>query len=146
MRILILSYSLHIVYSDTETRVIKPNIILWNRWRKGQAFMFEIEIEIEKKWRPASSLFKALLHHAGKGVARRKLQKTTRVYIKERTKQREHLNGEIAGLDKLLKEGSIDEDIYSRLKKLLEIGYEQKRRETREMYGFAKKPDADKAG
>ena len=108
--------------------------------------MFNKKDEIEKKWRPASSSLKALFHYAGKEeVAQRKLQKTRRAYLKERTKQREHLNGEIARLDKLLKEGSIDKDIYPRLKKLLEIGYEQKRRETREMYGFVKKLDADKA-
>ena len=108
--------------------------------------MFNRKDEIGKKWRPASSPFKALFHCAEKEeIAHRKLQKTRRAYIKERTKQQEHLNGEIAGLDKLLKEGSIDEDMYPRLKKLLEIGYEQKRRETREMYGFVKKLDADKA-
>ena len=112
---------------------------------RSRLFMFNEKDKIEKKWRPASSRFKALLHYAGEEAAQRKLQKTRRAYLKERTKQREHLNWEIARLDKLLKEGSIDEDIYPRLKKLLEIGYEQKRRETREIYGFVKKLDADKA-
>jgi hypothetical protein len=97
--------------------------------------MFNKRGEIDHKWRPTSSAFKALFHFAGKEEnAQRKLQKTRRAYIKERTKQREDLNTEIAGLDKLLKEGYI----HVRLKKLLEIGYEQKRQETREKYGFAK--------
>jgi hypothetical protein len=108
--------------------------------------MFNRKDETEKKWRPASSPFKALFHSAGKEeLAQRKLQKSRRAYLKERTKQREHLDWEFARLDKLLKEGSIDEDIYPRLKKLLEIGYEQKRRETREMYGFVEELDDNKA-
>ena len=107
--------------------------------------MFNKKDETDHKLRSASPSFRALFHYVGKEEsAHRKLQKTRRAYIKERTKQREHLNGEIAGLDKLLKEGSIDEDIYPRLKKLLEMGYEQKRRETREMYGFVEELDADK--
>jgi uncharacterized protein YecT (DUF1311 family) len=101
--------------------------------------MFNKRGEIDHKGRPASSAFKALFHFARKEEnAQRKLQKTRRAYIKERTKQREDLNTEIAGLDKLLKEGYIHKDIHVRLKKLLEIGYEQKRQETREKYGFAK--------
>ena len=109
--------------------------------------MFNKKNEIEQKWRPPSSPFKALLHYVGnEETSQRKLQKTRRAYIKERAKQREHLNGEIARLDKLLKEASIDNDIYPRLRKLLEIGYEQKRRETREVFGFINKIDADKTG
>jgi hypothetical protein len=101
--------------------------------------MFTKKDEIDHKWRPASSPFKALLHYARKEeIAHRKLQKTRHAYIKERIEQREHLNREVAGLDKLLKENSIDEDTCARLKKLLEIGYEQKRQETREKHGFMK--------
>jgi hypothetical protein len=108
--------------------------------------MFNKKDEINHKWRPASSPFKALLHYAKKEeIAHRKLQKTRRAYIKERIKQREHLNREFAGLDKLLKENSIDEDTRARLKKMLEIGYEQKRQETREKYGFIKNLDANRA-
>ncbi len=101
--------------------------------------MFNKKNQIDHIWRSASSPFKALLHYARKEeIADRKLQKTRRGYVKERIKQREHLNGEIAGLDKLLKENSIDEDTHARLGKVLEIGYEQKRQETREKYGFTK--------
>jgi hypothetical protein len=81
--------------------------------------------------------FKSLFHHSEKeAVARRKLQKTRRAYIKERLKEREHLNREISDLDRLLKENSIDEYTYTRYKKLLEMGYERKRQQTRERYGF----------
>ena len=103
--------------------------------------MFNKKDDLNNRWHTLSSLFKALFHYAEKEeIAHRKLQKTKRTYIKERIKQQEHLNTEIAGLDKLLKESSIDEDTHARLKKLLAIGYEQKRQETREKYGFIKKP------
>src|SRR3989337_3141639 len=108
MLILILGYSLHIIYSDTEIRVIKQNITCVVVGERSRLFMFNKKDEIGKKWRPASSPFKALFHCAEKEeIAHRKLQKTRRAYIKERTKQQEHLNGEIAGLDKLLNEGDI---------------------------------------
>jgi hypothetical protein len=107
--------------------------------------MFNKKNEIENKWRIGSSPFKVSFHIAEKEVGIHcKLQKVKREYIKEREKRREYLNGEITRLDRLLKEGSIDEDMYPRLKKLLEIGYEQKRRETREMYGFVNKLVAEK--
>jgi len=59
-----------------------------------------------------------------------------RSYIKERTKQKEHLNTQIAHLDKLLKHNSIDENMHARYEKLLEINYEKEREETRTKYGF----------
>ena len=65
-----------------------------------------------------------------------KLRKNKHAYSKERNKQREHLNKEIAGVNKLLKEGSISQDIHSRYLKMLEIGYAQKIQETRDRYGF----------
>jgi len=103
--------------------------------------MFNRKHEIDNKRLPASTRLKTLFHYAEKEEnAYRKLQKTRQAYIKERTKQREHLTREIASLDRLLKESSIDEDIYVRLKKLLEMGNEQKRQETREIFGFTKKP------
>ncbi len=59
-----------------------------------------------------------------------------RSYLKERRKQREYLNSQIAHLDKLLDNASIGEDTYVRSKKLLRMNYEQKREATREKYGF----------
>jgi uncharacterized protein YfbU (UPF0304 family) len=66
-----------------------------------------------------------------------KLQKTWRSYLKERHEQHQRLSKEFSRLDILLKENSIDESTYERLKKLLETGYEQKRQEIRLKYGFA---------
>lgn len=101
--------------------------------------IFLCRSEIGQKWRQTSLPFKALFHHAEKeDIARRKLQKTRRAYIKERQKEREHLSREISALERLLKENSIDDYTYARYKKLLEMGYEQKRQQTRERYGFIK--------
>ena len=66
----------------------------------------------------------------------RKLKKLRRSYIEERTKQRDHLNEEIRGLTKLLKENSIDQETFRRLKKILEISYGEKREKTRKNHGF----------
>lgn len=98
--------------------------------------MFKKKDEIFSKWRP--SAFKSLSTIAKKETKAKqpKLKKIRHVYAKERTKQREHMNSEVAYVDKLLEEGSIDEDIHARYKKLLEMGYAEKRQETREKYGF----------
>jgi hypothetical protein len=66
----------------------------------------------------------------------RKLEKRKRSYFKERLHQRQHLSEEFSRLCKLLKENSIDESTFQRLKALLEMGYKQKRQETRIKYGF----------
>jgi hypothetical protein len=63
-------------------------------------------------------------------------RKKKSAYAKERTKQRENLNKEIAGLGKLQELGSISADTCNRYTKILEIGYSQKRMQTREKYGF----------
>ncbi len=67
----------------------------------------------------------------------RKLRNKRHAYTKERIKQREHLNKEIACVNKLRKEGSISKDIHARYLKMLEIGYAQKIQETRDKHGFA---------
>jgi uncharacterized protein YfbU (UPF0304 family) len=76
---------------------------------------------------------KAVLFNSSSG----KLQKIWRSYLKERCKQHQSLSKEFSRLDMLLKENSIDESTYERLKKLLETGYEQTRQEIRLKYGFA---------
>jgi hypothetical protein len=68
---------------------------------------------------------------------KRKLEKLRRSYIKERTEQRDHLNEEIRGLTKLLREDSIDQETFERLKKILEISYSEKREKTRKDHGFS---------
>jgi hypothetical protein len=67
----------------------------------------------------------------------RKMQKIRRSYLKERCEQHQKLNEESSRLDMLLKEESIDESTYERLKKLLKMGYEHKRQMTRRKYGFS---------
>jgi uncharacterized membrane protein YheB (UPF0754 family) len=61
----------------------------------------------------------------------RAMQKAIRAYVEERTKQRKKFDIEIAKLDKLLKERSIDEDVHARFSKVLEMAYEQKWQEER---------------
>lgn len=98
------------------------------------------------KWRSGLSPLKALINYTKKEeITHRKLQKIIRAYIKERIEQQEHLNIEVAGLNKRLKENSIDEDTHARLNNMLEIVYEQKRQETIEKYGFTKNANADTA-
>lgn len=95
--------------------------------------------EISERRSQASLPFKGLSRHFEKeDAAQRKLQKTKRAYIKERLREREHLNKEISALDSLLKEESIDDSTYARYKKLLEMSYQRKRQQTREKYGFIK--------
>jgi len=99
--------------------------------------MIDKKGKMNDKWRSALSPFEALLNYAKKEeIAHRKLQKTRRAYTKERTKQRERLNREVAGLDRLMQDKSIDEDTHARLNKILKIVYEQKLQETRKKYGF----------
>lgn len=102
----------------------------------GGVFIFNKKNEILSKWHPSSN-FTALFKITKKETkTQRKLQKAKKAYAKERNKQREHLNKELVGVNKLFEEGSISEDIQIRYKKMLEIGYAQKLRETREKYGF----------
>ena len=70
----------------------------------------------------------------------RKLQKTRQDYSKERRRQQDYMKNEVDRLDKLLDKGSINEDIHTRYKKILEIDYEKKRLEIREKYGFKTNP------
>jgi hypothetical protein len=101
--------------------------------------IFLCRSEIAQEWRQASLKFKASSHHFEReATAGRKLRKTRQAYVRERLKEQEHLNSEISSLDRLLKENSIDKYTYARYKKLLKMGYEQKRQQTRERYGLIK--------
>jgi len=98
--------------------------------------MFKKKDEISSKCRP--SPFKSLFTITKREAKANKpeLKKIRRVYAKERTKQLEHMKNEVTYINKLLEEGSIDENTYARYKKLLEMVYVEKRQETREKYGF----------
>ena len=99
--------------------------------------MFDKKWKIEPRKVLETSLFKISFNFTRTEKTReRNLQKKRRSYLKERTKQKEHLNSQIAHLEKLLSDKSINEDTYTRLKKLLEMSYEQEREATREKHGF----------
>ena len=98
--------------------------------------MFKKKDKIFGKLRPSASKSIFTIAEKRAKANQPKLEKIRRVYAKERTKQLEHMNNEIAGINKLLEEGSIDENTYARYKMLLEMGYAEKRQETRKKYGF----------
>lgn len=62
-----------------------------------------------------------------------------RTFKKELLKERERLDRNMAALDKLLKENSIDDQTHERYKKILQMSYEQKRQQSRTKFRFAKK-------
>jgi hypothetical protein len=70
-------------------------------------------------------------------ISSRKLKKKKLSYFKERREQYQNLKKEFLRLDMLLHENSIDESTYERLKKLVRMGYEQKRQETMLKHGFS---------
>ena len=99
--------------------------------------MFYKKWKIEPKKVSKTSQFEASFNFAStEKTTERNVKEKRRSYLKERTKQKEHLSSQIAHLDRLLKDNSIDWDTYVRYKKLLEMNYEQKREETREGHGF----------
>lgn len=63
--------------------------------------------------------------------AKRRALKIIRLYVNETKKQHKHHSDDIAHLNLLLKEKSIDKETYNRMKKLLEMSYEQKREDAR---------------
>jgi len=65
-----------------------------------------------------------------------KLRNKKNAYRKERARQKKHLNKEIAIVNKLFRDGSISEDIHLRYLRMLDMGYEQKIKETRNKFGF----------
>jgi len=63
--------------------------------------------------------------------AQRRLKNVMRSYIKKRKKQQETLSRELAKLDEIRNNKSIDEITYERLKHILEANFEQKLEEAR---------------
>jgi hypothetical protein len=70
----------------------------------------------------------------------RKVQKemhnARRLYVEERARQQGHLRDELANLNTLLIDQTIDKETWKRYKKLLEIGYENEKKLTKVKYGF----------
>jgi hypothetical protein len=62
-------------------------------------------------------------------IARRKTKKLMQSYIKEKAKQKALVNKELANLNELLENNSIDEDTHERLKKLLMMTHKKEQGE-----------------
>jgi len=91
--------------------------------------------------------FSKLFHRVKKETnSLQKLRRKRIAYSKERVNQREILNKELAAVDMLLEKGSISDDIHTRYRKMLEIGYAQKLQKTREKFGFANSEVAKEHG
>jgi len=99
--------------------------------------MFSRKRGVSEKSHSSSQSPKLLTNYKKEAKLWGKLRNNRRAYLEERKKQREHLDKEIAGVNKLLKEGLISKDIHSRYLKMLEMGYAQKIQETRDKHGFA---------
>jgi len=69
-------------------------------------------------------------------ISRRKTKKLVQSYIKEKAKQRELMNKELANLEKLLENKSIDKNTCERLKKVLVVMNEKKKGETMDLLNY----------
>ena len=79
-------------------------------------------------------LVASVYYYANKGdIAKRKTKKFIQAYIKERARQQKAMNKELAKIDKLLENKSIDEEAYERLKNVLIVMNEKKREETMDL-------------
>jgi len=96
--------------------------------------MFNNRIEIQKQstW----NLKNFFSRQSNEELAKRKLEKMRHSYTKERQKQREHFDEELARTNDLLKSESIDEETHERYHRLLKWGYNLQREETRKKFGL----------
>jgi Na+-transporting NADH:ubiquinone oxidoreductase subunit NqrC len=74
-------------------------------------------------------------------IARRKTKKLVQAYIKEKAKQRQAMNKEIAKIDKLFENKSIDKETCERLKNVLTVMKEKKRGETKDIFEYVANND-----
>ncbi|HLE75147.1 MAG TPA: regulatory signaling modulator protein AmpE [Candidatus Bathyarchaeia archaeon] len=76
-------------------------------------------------------LVASVYYYANKGeIARKKTKKFIQACIKEKAKQQEAMNKELAKIDKLLENKSIDKETCERLKNVLIVMNTKKREET----------------
>jgi hypothetical protein len=69
-----------------------------------------------------AGLVAAVYYYANReDIAKKKTKKLVKAYIKERAKQKETMNKELAKIDKLFEEKSIDEETCERLKNVLVV-------------------------
>jgi uncharacterized membrane protein YraQ (UPF0718 family) len=71
-------------------------------------------------------------------ITRRKTKKLVQAYIKEKAKQQEAVNNELAKIDKLFENKSIDKETCERLKNVLIVMNEKKREETMDILKYVK--------
>ena len=70
--------------------------------------------------------------------ARRKTKKLVQSYIKEKAKQKTHINKQLANLEKLLKNKSIDKETYERMRKMLIMNEKKQEETTTELIDYVK--------
>jgi len=76
----------------------------------------------------------SVYYYANKGeIAKRKTKKFMQACIKEKAKQQEAMNKELAKIDKLLENKSIDKETCERLKNVLIVMNKKKRAETTDL-------------
>ncbi len=68
-------------------------------------------------------------------IAQPKPQKLGRAYREAMLEERDHYHSEIATLNRLSEEDSIDNETYSRYKKLLQMSHKQKHKKMRTGFG-----------
>jgi hypothetical protein len=84
-------------------------------------------------------LVAAVYYYANRGeIAERKTKKLAQAYIKEKAKQKEVMNKEIAKIDKLFEEKSIDEETCERLKNVLIVMNAKESEEATDLFEYVK--------
>jgi uncharacterized protein YqgQ len=73
-----------------------------------------------------------------KQKARKRTKRLMQGYFKEKTKEQELMNREIANLQRLLENKSIDRETYVRLKKVLAVTHEKDRAEVEDLVDYVK--------
>ena len=69
---------------------------------------------------------------------RKRTKRLMQSYFKEKTKEQELMNRELANLQRLLENKSIDRETYVRLKKVLVVTHEKERAEVEDLVDYVK--------
>ena len=72
-------------------------------------------------------------------IAKRKTKKLVQAYVKEKAKQKKAMNKELAKIDKLFEEKSIDEETCERLKNVLIVMNAKENEETMDLLQYVRK-------
>jgi uncharacterized membrane protein YhiD involved in acid resistance len=85
-------------------------------------------------------LVATVYYYANKAeIAKRKTKKLVQTYIKEKAKQKKAMNKELAKIDKLFEDKSIDEETRERLKNVLIVMNEKESEETMDILEYVKR-------